>query len=171
MPERIFSEGIDLPDGRRIRVLAYDDWSIRVRLSHPDVDVPARYMLEEAFLQGGRNDHVILKLHPGFDIPDEPTYLRIDIVLERGEGGAALFDDIPVDSHDYLRRHVDRLLGEDVQRSIPVNVWRNDRNEIQIAYNDGTMPFRARVNKKAQSVARHDDLFVYLDDLLREEGL
>lgn len=58
MPERIFSEGLILPDGRKVRVLSYDDGSIRFRVD----DAP--YVLEEAFLAGGRNDHAILKIAP-----------------------------------------------------------------------------------------------------------
>jgi hypothetical protein len=58
MPERIFSEGLVLPDGRKVRVLSYDDGSIRFRVD----DAP--YVLEEAFLAGGRNDHAIIKISP-----------------------------------------------------------------------------------------------------------
>jgi hypothetical protein len=56
MPERIFSEGVVLPDGRKVRVLAYDDDSVRFRLDGTP------YVLEEAFLSGGRQDHAIIKL-------------------------------------------------------------------------------------------------------------
>lgn len=56
MPDRIFSEGLVLPDGRKVRVLSYDDGSIRFRID----DAP--YVLEEAFLAGGRNDHAIIKI-------------------------------------------------------------------------------------------------------------
>jgi len=58
VPERIFSEGVVLPDGRKVRVLSYDDGSIRFRID----DAP--YVLEEAFLAGGRNDHAIIKIAP-----------------------------------------------------------------------------------------------------------
>jgi hypothetical protein len=58
MPEKIFSEGVLLPDGRKARVLAYDDGSVRLRLDG------APYALSEAFLQGGTNDHAIIKLSP-----------------------------------------------------------------------------------------------------------
>jgi hypothetical protein len=58
MPERIFSEGLVLPDGRKVRVLSYDDGSVRFRVD----DAP--YVLEEAFLAGGRNDHAIIKIAP-----------------------------------------------------------------------------------------------------------
>jgi hypothetical protein len=56
MPERIFSEGLVLPDGRKARVLAYDDGSVRFRLDGTP------YVMEEAFLSGGRQDHAIIKL-------------------------------------------------------------------------------------------------------------
>lgn len=58
MPERIYSEGLVLPDGRKVRVLAYDNGSIRFRIS----DTP--YVLEEAFLSGGGQNHAIIKLAP-----------------------------------------------------------------------------------------------------------
>ncbi len=56
MPERIYSEGLVLPDGRKVRVLAYDDGSVRFRLDGTP------YVMEEAFLSGGRQDHAIIKL-------------------------------------------------------------------------------------------------------------
>ncbi|MFI7067084.1 hypothetical protein ACIBL3_39225 [Kribbella sp. NPDC050124] len=37
-------------------MLAYDDGSVRFRLDGTP------YVIEEAFLQGGRNDHAIIKL-------------------------------------------------------------------------------------------------------------
>lgn len=58
MPERVFSEGLMLPDGRKVRVLSYDDGSLRFRVSEPP------YVLEEAYLSGGRSDHAIVKLAP-----------------------------------------------------------------------------------------------------------
>ena len=64
MPERIFSEGLELPPsriypaGRKVRVLAYDDDSIRFRVDGTP------YVIVEAFLQGGRNDHAIIKIAP-----------------------------------------------------------------------------------------------------------
>lgn len=58
MPERIFSEGLLLPDGRKVRVLAYDDGSVRLRLDGTP------YVMEECFLSGGRGDHAIVKLTP-----------------------------------------------------------------------------------------------------------
>lgn len=58
MPERISSDGLMLPDGRKVRVLSYDDGSVRFRLDGTP------YVLEEAFLAGGRNDHAIVKLAP-----------------------------------------------------------------------------------------------------------
>ena len=58
MAERIFSEAVVLPDGRKVRVLAYDDHSVRFRLDGTP------YVLEEAFLSGGRQDHAIIKLAP-----------------------------------------------------------------------------------------------------------
>ncbi|MDQ4132452.1 MAG: hypothetical protein M3179_04410 [Actinomycetota bacterium] len=58
MPERIYSEGLVLPDGRKVRILAYDDGSVRLRLDGTP------YVMEEAFLSGGRQDHAIIKLAP-----------------------------------------------------------------------------------------------------------
>ena len=44
MANRVYSEGLTLPDGRKVRVLAYDDGSVRFR---PD-ETP--YVLAEAYL-------------------------------------------------------------------------------------------------------------------------
>lgn len=57
-PERNFSEGLVLPDGRRVRVLGYDDGSVRFRLDGTP------YAMVECFLQGGTQDHAIVKLAP-----------------------------------------------------------------------------------------------------------
>lgn len=57
-PERIFSEGVELPDGRKVRVLGYDDRSVRFRIDGTP------YAMVEAFLQGGSGDHAIIKLIP-----------------------------------------------------------------------------------------------------------
>lgn len=54
----IFSEGLVLPDGRKARVLAYGDGSVRFRLDGTP------YLMEECYLSGGRGDHAILKLTP-----------------------------------------------------------------------------------------------------------
>ncbi|MEV4413992.1 hypothetical protein [Catellatospora sp. NPDC049609] len=58
MAERIFSEGLVLPDGRKVRVLAYDDGSVRIRLD------ATPYVMEECFLGGGSTQHAIIKLAP-----------------------------------------------------------------------------------------------------------
>lgn len=58
MAEKVFSEGVVLPDGRKVRILAYDDDSVRFRIDGTP------YALAEAFLQGGTNEHAILKLTP-----------------------------------------------------------------------------------------------------------
>jgi hypothetical protein len=59
MATLVFSEGLMLPDGRRVRVLSYDDGSIRFRVNGTP------YWLEECFLaKGSRQDHAIIKLTP-----------------------------------------------------------------------------------------------------------
>lgn len=58
-PNNVFSEWVTLPDGRRIRVMAYEDGSIRFRVDG------APYVLAEAFLSGSSQDKAILKLSPG----------------------------------------------------------------------------------------------------------
>lgn len=58
-PDNVFSEWVTLPDGRRIRVMAYDDGSIRFRVEGTP------YVLTEAFLSGSSQDTAILKLSPG----------------------------------------------------------------------------------------------------------
>lgn len=82
MPERIFSEGLILPDGRKVRVLSYDDGSIRFRVD----DAP--YVLEEAFLAGGRNDHAILKIarkggSPSMHSPPDEDSEPLEVLRER----------------------------------------------------------------------------------------
>jgi hypothetical protein len=59
MAEIIKAQWVDLEDGRRVRVLAYDDRSIRFR-----VVGGAPYAIEEAFLSRGKHDHAIVKLVP-----------------------------------------------------------------------------------------------------------
>ncbi|WP_066936318.1 hypothetical protein [Microtetraspora fusca] len=58
-PEITFSEGLELPDGRKVRVLAYSDGSVRFRLDGTP------YVISETYLSGGQNDHAIIKLSPG----------------------------------------------------------------------------------------------------------
>ena len=54
------AETIELPDGRKIRVSAYPDGSIRFRVD----GLP--YVLTEAYLSGNpENDKAILKISPG----------------------------------------------------------------------------------------------------------
>jgi hypothetical protein len=55
--ENNFGEWVTLPDGRRIRVMGYDDGSIRFRVEG------APYVIAEAFLTGG-NQPAIVKLVP-----------------------------------------------------------------------------------------------------------
>lgn len=56
--ENNFGEWVTLPDGRRIRVLGYDDGSIRFRVEG------APYVIAEAFLTKGSTGTSILKLVP-----------------------------------------------------------------------------------------------------------
>jgi len=56
---RTFSEGLVLPDGRRVRVLAYVDGSVRFRITGG-----TPYAITEAYLSGGSNDHAIMKVEP-----------------------------------------------------------------------------------------------------------
>jgi hypothetical protein len=57
-PSIVASIPVDLPDGRRVRVIAYDDRSIRVRIS----DSP--YFIEEFFGSGTEGQHTIAKFTP-----------------------------------------------------------------------------------------------------------
>jgi hypothetical protein len=57
----VTSDRVDLTDGRNVRILAYEDGSIRVRIS----DSP--YVLEEAFMSGRTGQHTIIKLTPKRD--------------------------------------------------------------------------------------------------------
>lgn len=55
-----FSETVDLRDGRKVRVMAYPDGSIRFRVD----GLP--YVLTEAYLSGNpEKDQAIIKLSPG----------------------------------------------------------------------------------------------------------
>ena len=56
--ERVFNEHLELPDGRKVRVAAYDDGSVRFVLSG------APYVIQEAFLGGMGNDGIVM-LSPG----------------------------------------------------------------------------------------------------------
>jgi hypothetical protein len=53
-----FGEWVTLPDGRRIRVLGYEDGSIRFRIEG------APYVISEAFLTKGSTGGAIIKLVP-----------------------------------------------------------------------------------------------------------
>lgn len=59
MPLLIHSVPVHSPDGRRVQVLFYDDGTYRFRVYETPL------YLSECYLQGGRNDHAILKLVPG----------------------------------------------------------------------------------------------------------
>jgi hypothetical protein len=56
--ERIHTERVDSPDGRRVHVLFYDDGSLRFRINQANPLV-----IEEAFLTG-EGKHGIIKLAP-----------------------------------------------------------------------------------------------------------
>jgi hypothetical protein len=69
-PELVQSVPVDLDDGRRVRVLVYDDLSIRFRIS----GVKSAYAMTECFLAFNpanahpeRGGHAILKVIP---LPD-----------------------------------------------------------------------------------------------------
>ncbi|MFJ4337915.1 hypothetical protein [Streptomyces sp. NPDC088915] len=58
--EAHFTEDVTLPDGRRIRVSAYPDGSIRFHVDGPP------YVLTEAYLTGAPGkDQAIMKISPG----------------------------------------------------------------------------------------------------------
>lgn len=57
MATKVFSQRVDLPDDRKVHVLAYDDGSVRFRLTGG-----APYALVEAFLTG--REPTIIKLVP-----------------------------------------------------------------------------------------------------------
>ena len=57
-PSIVASIPVDLPDGRRVRVIAYNDRSIRVRIS----DSP--YFIEEFFGSGTEGQNTIAKFTP-----------------------------------------------------------------------------------------------------------
>ncbi|MCX4976244.1 hypothetical protein [Streptomyces sp. NBC_00620] len=56
--ERVFNKHLELPDGRKVRVTAYDDGSVRFVLGG------APYVIQEAFLGGMGNDGIVM-LSPG----------------------------------------------------------------------------------------------------------
>jgi hypothetical protein len=58
MAKIIMSEGLVLPDGRKVRVVAYDDDSVRFRLDRTP------YVITEAYLSGDPSSHAIIKLAP-----------------------------------------------------------------------------------------------------------
>jgi hypothetical protein len=72
-PTLVFSEGVDLPDGRTVRVLAYDDGSLRFKVRG---GLP--YAITEAFITGtdsradGRPRQAILMLRPAPGSEPEP---------------------------------------------------------------------------------------------------
>ena len=52
------SHPVDGPAGVTVRILFYDDGSIRIRINR------SNYAIEEAFLTGNRDQHAIIKLAP-----------------------------------------------------------------------------------------------------------
>jgi hypothetical protein len=52
------SHPVDGPEGVTVRILFYDDGSIRIRVNR------SNYAIEEAFLTGNRDQHAIVKLAP-----------------------------------------------------------------------------------------------------------
>jgi hypothetical protein len=58
-PVAVYIKTLELPDGRTIRIRAYDNGEVRFRLSGTP------YVLAEAYLSGGPKDHAIIKLSPG----------------------------------------------------------------------------------------------------------
>jgi hypothetical protein len=67
MPELVHSVPVEAPDGRRVRVLFYDDGSYRFRVYETPL------YLAECYVQGGRNDFSILKLVPPTAIQATPS--------------------------------------------------------------------------------------------------
>lgn len=53
MPERVFSQRVDLPDGRKVHVVSYDDGSVRFRLDG------SPYALTECYVQGNTQPSII----------------------------------------------------------------------------------------------------------------
>jgi hypothetical protein len=58
-PATIFAETLELPDGRTVRVRAYQNGEVRIRVDR------CPYVISEAYLSGGPHDHAIIKLSPG----------------------------------------------------------------------------------------------------------
>ena len=52
------SHPVNGPEGVTVRILFYDDGSIRIRVNR------SNYAIEEAFLTGNRDQHAIVKLAP-----------------------------------------------------------------------------------------------------------
>lgn len=72
MPALVHSVPVHSPDGRRVQVLFYDDGTYRFRVHETPL------YLSECYLQGGRNDHAILKLVP-------PEAAHVATTAENGE--------------------------------------------------------------------------------------
>jgi hypothetical protein len=62
-PELKESIPIKLDDGRVVRVLAYEDGSIRFRIT----GATCSYVMTEAFFGGSVGQHIIIKLKPGVE--------------------------------------------------------------------------------------------------------
>ena len=66
-PTLIHGATVQAPDGRKVRVLFYDDGSYRFRV----YDCPL--VLEEAYLSGNQQGNSILKLAPKLQQPAQPA--------------------------------------------------------------------------------------------------
>lgn len=74
-PKLVESHPVVLLDGRKCRILAYDDGSVRFRLQDD-----RQYWVEELFIAG---EHKILKLVPRG--PDKFTFADVEIQLSTEE--------------------------------------------------------------------------------------
>lgn len=131
-PERTFSEGLVLPDGRKVRILAYDNGSVRMRLDG------APYVMAEAFLSGGANDHAIVKLIP-HTTPQESELARTCQIC------GLVAESIP-GVRRHARHHLKKggLTRGANHVQFWVNAWKDDANgTIQMASPRDQANFRA----------------------------
>lgn len=122
MPELVDSVRVDSNDGRRIQCLFYDDGSYRFRIYETPV------YIAEAYLQGGRNDHAIIKV-----VPVEPVAAQRDLaeLLETAMRSAyeELRDNYNYPAHRFLQM-LNRYGGLETAKKLLRKHWTNQADVV-----------------------------------------
>jgi hypothetical protein len=122
MPELVDSVRVDSNDGRRIQCLFYDDGSYRFRIYETPL------YIAEAYLQGGRNDHAIIKV-----VPVEPVAARHDISQELDAAMREAYEELR-DRHGYPANRFLQMLnrhgGQQTAKKLLQRHWSSQSDAV-----------------------------------------